>query len=1128
MANREAAAAADDAARRAALDVARSLIVQAPAGSGKTELLIQRFLALLAGVDRPEAVVAMTFTRKAAAEIRERITKALRESSSSAMPDQPHRAATWRLARSALERDAAQGWDLIAHPARLQVHTIDALCATWLRQAPMALRLGAMPGLIEHAETLYRQAARAELDDAGGQSGPWQTLLDYLDNDGKRSIDLIAAMLGRRDQWLRHVVTDDHVALREDLERTLGAEIVHRLEALATRLPAGSMRTLSELAGYAAAGLAAVDPAHPLAAWSSSGESLAARVESLGHWRAIADWMLTGEGRFRSSVTAAQGFPSAGNKGDASAARRDAHKQRMLALLGELSLLPGLAPALDDVRRLPPPRYDDAAWAFIEALLEILPRAVARLQLVFAHTGAIDFIEVSQRALAALGDPDAPSDLLLRLDMRIEHLLVDEFQDTSLAQYELIERLVAGWAQADGRTLFIVGDPMQSIYGFREAEVGLYLDAQRQRRLGQVALEPLVLQCNFRAQCELVAWVNRVFRQIDAEAPRPADAAVAFTAAAAVLPAEPRPAVSVEALGSRAEEASRVVMHVRAGLATGAGEIAVLVRKRGDLVEILPALRAAGIGFTAVELDRMADRQEILDLVTLTHALIQPDDRLAWLALLRAPWCGLTLADTFALDAEAGEQSIAETIVVGHAGQTSPAGMSADGAQRLQRLVAAIAPAIAERGRLRLATAVRGVWLALGGPTCVAEPGDLDAAERFFALLVEHAEGADLPDWNAFVEALDATFVDSGAGADARVRVMTLHRAKGLEFDVVIMPGLAEAPGKGDSPLLRWRRRREGLLLAPIDARHVDRAESDPMYAYLSKLERGEEAAELVRLLYVGCTRARKRLHLTAVLGTRQDGGAPPAWRKPNKGTALAALWPALEAVLAPPPLHEPRPAPESDATGVPLSRLPRDWVAPPLPDALPIAPRRPAREPPIEFDWVHETARQIGIVTHRLLRLCAEQGGQAWSDAHAAGERSRAVRELTAGGLTAVEAEAAAADVVRAVAATLADPRGRWLFDPNHRDAHSEYALTGMRDGSPLHVVLDRTFIDAEGVRWIVDFKLSRHEGAGIEAFLDREQLRYREQLEDYARVVRGLGGQPIRLGLYFPLLAAWREWPA
>jgi ATP-dependent helicase/nuclease subunit A len=1127
MATPESNDRSDRATREAALDVARSFIVQAPAGSGKTELLIQRFLTLLARVERPEAIVAMTFTRKAAGEIRERIVKALREAAGGAAPEQAHRALTWRLARDVLERDAARGWELVAHPARLQVHTIDALCATWMRQAPMAVKLGAMPRLIERAEALHARAARAELDAAVESSAAWQRLLDYLDNDGDRLTMLIAEMIARRDQWLRHVIVGDPAALRVRLEQALGVEIAHRLEVVAALLPPAATRPMLDLARYAAEHLAGSDPAHPFAVWAQRGALPDAGAASLDDWRAIADWLLTKDGDFYANITIAQGFPPKGGARDVGAARRDAHKQAMIGLLESLAAVPGLAASLHGVRRLPPPRYDETAWGFIEALLEVLPRAAARLQLVFADARAIDFIEASQIALRALGESDAPSDLLLRLDMRIEHLLVDEFQDTSLSQYELIERLVAGWAPDDGRTLFVVGDPMQSVYGFREAEVGLYLDAQRQRRLGEVALEPLVLQCNFRSQCDLVAWVNRVFAQVLDASPRATERVVAFGAASPVLPAGPPPAVTVEVCASDADEAAKVVSHVRTALADRT-EVAILVRKRGDLAAILPALRGAGIPFAAVDLDRMVDRQTILDLASLTHALIQPDDRLAWLAVLRAPWCGLTLPDVFALDAAAGGGSLCEAIVACQSpAHMKPADMSADGARRLQRLAASIAPAVADRGRMPLSAAVRGVWLALGGPACVGEPSDLEAADRFFHLVAEHAPGADVSDWNAFLDALAATFIETGAGADAKVRIMTLHRAKGLEFDVVVMPGLAKSSGSGPQPLLRWRRRPAGLLLAPIAARHVDLTEDDPVYEYLNKLATAEESAELVRLLYVGCTRAKKRLHLTAVLGVEPDENARLRWRKPSRGTALSALWPAIETDLTPPPSVAANTTSSNTSSGVPLLRLPLDWRPPPLPSALPIASRGAAAdEPMVEFDWVRETARQIGIVAHRLLRQCADEGLERWPSERIAAQRIRVVRELSGLGFTGAEAESAADQVLGAVASTLNDGRGRWLFDPRHTDAHSEYALTGIRDGTPVHVVLDRSFVDAKGARWIVDFKLSQHQGAGREAFLDSEQTRYRPQLDAYAEVVRCLGAQPIRLGLYFPLLSGWREW--
>ncbi len=143
--------------------------------------------------------------------------------------------------------------------------------------------------------------------------------------------------------------------------------------------------------------------------------------------------------------------------------------------------VPGFCEALHAVRTLPPPRYADAAWAFVEATLALLPTLALHLQLAFARAGETDFSEASLRALQALGDADAPGDLLLAADLRIAHILVDEFQDTSLMQLDLVGKLTSGWSEGDGRTLFAVGDPMQSIYRFREAEVRNFLDGARRR-----------------------------------------------------------------------------------------------------------------------------------------------------------------------------------------------------------------------------------------------------------------------------------------------------------------------------------------------------------------------------------------------------------------------------------------------------------------------------------------------------------------------------------------------------------------------------------------------------------------------------------------------------------------------
>ena len=157
-----------------------------------------------------------------------------------------------------------------------------------------------------------------------------------------------------------------------------------------------------------------------------------------------------------------------------------------------------------------------------------------------------------------------------------------------------------------------------------------------------------------------------------------------------------------------------------------------------------------------------------------------------------------------------------------------------------------------------------------------------------------------------------------------------------------------------------------------------------------------------------------------------------------------------------------------------------------------------------------------------------AEEGAARWNAARIAALRPVLRAALRAEGVPAAELERASARVAEALCGVLADDRGRWILDATHAQATSELRLSAHLDGQVAHVALDRTFVDAQGTRWIVDYKTGTHEGSDLEAFLDREQERYREQLGRYARIMAGFDSRPVRLALYFPLLQAWREWPA
>jgi ATP-dependent exoDNAse (exonuclease V) beta subunit len=818
-----------------------------------------------------------------------------------------------------------------------------------------------------------------------------------------------------------------------------------------------------------------------------------------------------------------------------------AAKQAMTDLLDAARGIPGLVDALHAVRTLPPPAYGDAAWDFVDATLALLPRVASHLLTVFATEGAADFSEASLRALEALGDAEDPGELLLAVDYSLAHLLVDEFQDTSWTHRELIARLTSGWEQGDGRTLFAVGDPMQSIYRFREAEVGIFLDAQAKARVAGIPVVCLDLARNFRSQEPLVTWVNAVFPQVLPAVSDPARGEVAYKHVVATRSSPGDIAPTLDIVIGRAEEAAMVVHRIREAQAAGSDEIALLVQARRHLDVVLPALRSEGIEYTAIELETLAQRPATRDLVSLTRALTQPADRLASLALLRAPWCGLLLPDLLAVAAGADERAILESL----ADVDVVSDLSTDGQARVARLCTGLSEALAQRGRTSLSRRVRAAWLALGGPACGDGSIDAAGAARYFALLAQHERAGDVADWDAFTAATATLFAQPEPRVGAQVQVMTVHKAKGLEFDTVIMPGLDRPTGRGDEPALRWKQREhdEGrvLLLAPLRAREGMLSAPDPVYDYLKTLDATEDTAERGRLLYVGCTRARRRLHLVATLAPKPPNDDQPAgWRSPGRSSALARLWPAVHAGVGLPPANAAATEFLSEGADVdsdddavpqpqPLRRLSRAWTLPEPSAEIPGDERHgDASGETLAFDWAHATAAAIGTVAHRMFAQIATEGLEAW-DANpdrVTAERARIIAELAGEGVPLQERADAAERIETAVARTLADARGRWLFDPTHVDAQSEWALAGFDRDTLRHVTVDRTFV-ADGVRWIVDFKTGRHEGGDAGAFLDRELERYRDQLDGYARIVRELDSRPIRLALYFPLVdAGWREW--
>jgi hypothetical protein len=209
------------------------------------------------------------------------------------------------------------------------------------------------------------------------------------------------------------------------------------------------------------------------------------------------------------------------------------------------------------------------------------------------------------------------------------------------------------------------------------------------------------------------------------------------------------------------------------------------------------------------------------------------------------------------------------------------------------------------------------------------------------------------------------------------------------------------------------------------------------------------------------------------------------------------------------------------------LRRLPAGWTLPTAPRGADWAtPQDPARaQDDLEFSWAGESARHVGSVVHRWLQRITEDGVADWDAPRIAALEPAIRHALAAEGVGEHDIAAAASRVKQALINCVGDARGRWVLDA-HAEGRSEWRLTGITAGRRANVVIDRTFVDEEGARWIIDYKTSVHEGADTDAFLDNERERYRGQLERYAALLQAGGAERIRLGLYFPLLGGWREW--
>jgi ATP-dependent helicase/nuclease subunit A len=1060
--------------QRAAANPDNSVWVVANAGSGKTYVLTSRIVRLLLAGARPSAILCLTFTKAAAAEMRDRLSRLLAGWATCA-DDELARGLLDRLGRAPDARETADARTLFARvidaPGSLRIQTIHSFCEGLLKRFPVEARVPPHFAVADDATAaaLRREARERLVVDAAGDAKLAGALRAMAERAGESGFEAaIESLLGgrRRLRELMARKNDDVDAAVAEVHALLGVRPDEtQASAFAAHRDAADRPALRNAAKVLAGG-AKTDKERAAALGAALAEDGAAALDA---WR---DVFLTKEGEPRTRL-ATKGIVD--SHPEVERALR-VEQARALELAGRLSAIAVAGPSA--------------------ALLRAGAALFERYDALKASRALLDYDDLILRAVALLRG--ATPWVLYKLDGGIDHVLVDEAQDTAPEQWSAVAALVGEFFAGAGarerlppRGVFVVGDEKQSIFSFQGADLATFEDmrARLQARAGE-AWKEVPLEVSFRSAPAVLAAVDRVFeadanragvvsggRALSHRAKRlgaggrvelwPPEAAAEeadpppWDAPVDYVPGEhPSVRLARRIANTVAGWIGREDLPAR-GRKVGAGDVLVLVRRRNRFFDAcVRAFKDAGVPVAGADRMVLADQIAVMDLMSLARFCLMPADDLSLAEALKSPLYGFDDDDLFALARER-KRHLWATLRA----RASERAKWAAAAQELSALLARadfVAPYELFADLLNARDGRRRMLARLG-------PDAADPLDEFLAacLSYERAEPASLQGFLAWFEA-GGTDVkrDMEQGRD-EVRVMTVHGAKGLEADIVFLPDTCTPPGasepiawSGDVPL--WPPGGNAAQPAVKAARDMARA---------------REQAEYRRLLYVAMTRARDRLY---VCGWTGKGGLKP-------GSWYALVEPALrsdpKAVEVETPdgpvwridmpttiVDDPPRAPAAVRPAAPLPAWAQDKAAPvePVPPR-PLAPSRPETEPasvsPLGTDAGFGFLR--GRLVHRLL--------QTLPDLPAADRQAAALRLLArpAYGLAPAQIE----EIARETLTVLADPQFAPAFEGS---AIAEAPIVARLGARAIAGRIDRLAVRADGV-FVVDYKTNRPPPASV-----------------------------------------------
>ncbi|MDC0197331.1 UvrD-helicase domain-containing protein [Candidatus Thioglobus sp.] len=1051
----------DHKQRDEALNLSDSFIVQAPAGSGKTELITQRYLKLLGSAEVPENILVMTFTNRAVDELKHRIIGSLNRATKK-LPDEEYKRTTHYLANEVLKQSQKKGWDLINHSSRLKIITIDSLSNLIVSRFPSVDQLIPPRTIIDsfEYENIYRQAAKETLlliEDDEYQEIISSVLL-YLDNDVDRFYRLIEQMLGKREQWLPKIYAKGviDISYLEDFARVLIEDHLELLRDQAKKILSTSFFNL--LKNNKREDISKITKLPGI------------KISDLKEWKIISELLVTkNNGNWRKRVDVKIGFSTELNE----------EKVKFKEFLEGLDSQIKFKDLLVHLDYLPSANLNEVIKKSISDIVQVLKLSVAKLKIIFDEQSLQDFSEVNIKAINALDSRQEVSDIALLMDYQIQHILIDEFQDTSYSQLNLIEGLIEGWQQNEERTMFIVGDPMQSIYKFRESQVGIFISVAR-NGIGRLNIKSLTLSSNFRSNKNIVESNNEIFSKIFPQNDDLLKGAIQYASSVSFSDVEETDAISFYAFGPNndLEEAEKVYKIINESLLEDSeGEIAVLVRSRSHLKEISLVLRKNKINFESLKTESLRSNPFTRDLLSLVRALLSLSDKLAWLAILRSPWCGIRLNDLLILS-----QSNDQTIYSQLMDLDSIKGISSDCIKRSQHIYFATRDAISAEGKFSFVERFSFTMNQL------FNENELTRIEKSiktqFLELLNHCELNQTLNAKTIESMLQDLYAPSYS---SNVKLMTVHQSKGLEFDTVIIPGLGKRGRSDNLPLIQIQEfPGNKVLLSPIKPSYEGK--ENKTYLYLQYLKKQQSHFELMRLLYVAMSRAKNKIHL---LGSVSKNG------KVANGSFLSLLSSHYEENL------------DFDiAQGHTVSK---ELSAPKLLRVKKIIPFKnhsihnsdEQKNNPKTLDLIYQGA--LGTIVHHYLEL--EKFDPPLSSIETR------LREM---GLPSKLLKTFRTSISEILSKTKHDDNFEWIF--KYRE--STQVEAEFRSAQQT-VIVDRLFID-DGILWIIDFKTSSvNEGETLDKFIERQKISHQSQIEKYKEVLDDFFDFPIKAAIYCPAVS-------